>query len=372
MELTQANIRAALPGDILRDADVKGLHLRVGAERSSYYLYYRTRDHRERRPKLGDSAALTLGQARSIAKAMLARIAQGDDPMGEVLSKRGASKVTDLAARYVAEHLPKKKASSALTDRRMLDKEILPLLGKLRVPDVTQDDIGKLHARIGKRGTVQANRVLALLSKMFALAERWKMRPIGTNPCMHIARFRERPRRRYMTQDEVRRVTIALAELRPTRRLSVDFILLLMLTGARKGELAAAQWEHYKGDRLELPEELVKTQARTIFLPPQAQAIIRQLPVIPGRTILQIKNPMDCWIKARAMAEVPDLHLHDLRHSFASILLNQGYGLEQIGQLLGHTQMQTTKRYAHLMDEKAIEAAGNAGAQLTEWMGTTD
>lgn len=366
MKLTSANIALARHGQILRDETVPGLHVKVGVKRA-YYLYYKTKDRRERRPKLGTHPIMTLGQARTIARELLLKVAMGEDPSGEQRAKRDAPTVADLVERFAKAHLPRRKAGTAKEYRRVLDTKILPALGKRRVADIDHEDVEKLHARIGKSAPTEANRTLAVASKMFSLAEKWQLRPLGTNPCQHVERFPENQRKRYLSQEEAGRMARALAELRPARPLAVDFLMLLALTGARKGELAAARWEHYLGDRLELPRELVKNEARTIFLPPPARAIIDALPRTSG-TILQIKDPRATWDTMREMTGLRDLRIHDLRHSYASVLLDQGYGLEQIGQLLGHSQTQTTKRYAHLMDTKAIEASGKAGGQLMDWM----
>lgn len=368
MKLTTANIALAAPGQTLRDDAVTGLQLKIGAAKKSFHLYYRTGGRLERRPKIGEYPRMTIGQARTVAKQMLAKIALGEDPSGERKALRAAPTVAQLAQRYKAEYLPRKKPGTRSHSIYNLDKHILPAIGALRVSAVDHEHMERLHARIGKITPIAANRALATASKMFALAEKWKLRPPGTNPCRYVERYPEKSRRRYLTPDEARRIAMALAELRERNRLAVDFILLLLLTGARKGELAVTRWEHYHGNRIELPRELVKNSARTIFLSPHAQAIIEALPRIKDRTILQIKDPRPTWIEARKMSGVENIRMHDLRHSFASVLLDNGYNLEQIGQLLGHTQAQTTRRYAHLMDEKAIEAANKAGGQLVEWM----
>jgi hypothetical protein len=170
--LTPSAIAAAKPGDILRDPVVPGLHLRVTAQRKSFYLYFRTKSGDERRPKLGDHNVLTLAQARQVAKDMLLQVANGRDPMSERHARQDAPTVAVLAERYWERHASKQKASRDV--RRHLDRYILPLLGTKRAADIVYTDAERLHAHVAAGAPIQANRVMATFSKMLSLAERWQ------------------------------------------------------------------------------------------------------------------------------------------------------------------------------------------------------
>jgi integrase len=349
-----AAIEAAQPGDVIRDDKVRGLQLRAFDKGKAFYLYYRTRDGRQRKPKVGDWPTLTLPKARTIARTMLDEVAFGGDPSGKRTAARRAPTVADMADRYMIEHGNHKK--SKRDDERLIRLYIRPKLGRDRAADLEYTDVADWHA--GIRAAVQANRALALLSTMLNMAERWGWRTVGSNPCRHVRRHRERRRRRYMTAEEAAAVFAALDARAESQPHTVAFIKLLIYTGARKGEIAVARWSDLDGDILRLPDSK-SGDARTIHLPQPALDAIAGLPRTSG-TICLIDNPYKTWYAVREEAGCPDLRMHDLRHSFASAALSAGLDLAAIGELLGHKSAQTTKGYAHLMED-----AGRAAATLT-------
>jgi integrase len=361
--LTASAIAAALPGQVLRDDIMPGLHVRCFPNRKSFYLYYRTRDGVERKPKLGDVGIITLAKARELAREVLSDVAGGGDPVAVRRAARTAPTVADLWQRYWDEHARYKKSASQYG--RLWRIHVAAGLGNHRVLDVRYDDVHRLHRSL-ERTPYQANRVLALLSSMFALAERWGWRPTGSNPCQHVSRFRELKRRRYMTVAEAQAIAEGLRKHAATAPQSVAFLLLLMLTGARPEEIARAQWDWIRDGALHLPDS--KTGRRTVFLPP---SIVRMLNVLPrtGPTILSIKSPRNLWETLRKEVGCNDLRVYDLRHSFASVALSAGYTLPQIGELLGHSNPTTTARYAHLVDELAHKATADTAARMESMMG---
>jgi integrase len=368
--LTQAAIAAAQPGDILRDDQVRGLHLTVTPKRRSFYLFFRTKDGTQRKPKIGDAGLLTLAQARKIAKDMLLQVANGRDPIAERQVRRDAPTVNELADRYWERHA---KSLKAYRDtERHLNAHIRPLLGSKRVVDIVYADCERLHDRLAKTAPVQANRLIATFSKMLSLAEKWDMRPIGSNPCRRVDHTPERRRRRYMRGEEPQKIAAALAKHAQSAPHSVAFIYLLILSGARKGEIAKATWTDLQGNVLRLAES--KTGPRDIFLPPQVMDIIDTLPRTvnakgePCGTIVGIQDPTKVWQQVRKDAGCQDLRLHDLRRSFASAALSAGLTLAQVGELLGHRNSQTTKGYAYLMEEAATAAVTVAADRLVKMM----
>jgi integrase len=356
--LTTAMIKDAQPGVTLYDDRVRGLHVRVSPKQRAFYLYFRTRGGLERRPKVGAWPTISLERAREIGREWLHIVAGGGDPVADWQQERGAKSVAELAATYLERHAATKKSGGE--DKRMLDGYVLPALGRLRAQDVTRSDIEGLHAGL-KKTPAQANRVLALASKMFALAERWEMRPQNSNPCHGIPRYRKAKRRRYMRPGEAGSIFAAIQRHAAQYPQQAAFLTLLMFTGARPGEIAAARWSDLRGNRIELAEHKTdRTGAvRVIFLPPQAMEAIERLPRTSG-TITGIQSPRHLWEIVCAEAGIPDLRIYDLRHSFASAGLQADMTLAQIGELLGHRSTQTTLRYAHLMEERGVEQATRA------------
>ena len=244
------------------------------------------------------------------------------------------------------------------------------------VTDIERRDIAALHHDM-RATPYQANRTLAVLSKMFNLAELWGLRPDGSNPCLHVKRYREEPRERFLNQDEfarLGRVLDAIDEDGSETRSAVTAIRLLMLTGCRLSEIQTLRWEHVdlEAGELHLPE--MKTGSRNIPLAPAAVRVLAALPresdnpwVIAGKKagshLTDLQHP---WRRIRARAGLDGVRIHDLRHSFASRAVALGESLPMIGKLLGHTQMQTTARYAHLARDTVKASASRVGDSIGE------
>jgi integrase len=180
--------------------------------------------------------------ARSEAKCLLGAIENGADPAADKSARKEAATIADLADRYIAEHVEaKRKHSTAVEYRRLLDKITLPELGKRKVGDITRADVAKLH-HANREGPYQADRIVAILSKMFNLAERWGLRPDGSNPCRHVEKFPERKRERMLSPAELARLGDALAAYDGSPYV-IAAIKLLVFTGARLGEVLGLRWE---------------------------------------------------------------------------------------------------------------------------------
>ncbi len=176
---------------ITYDTTVKGFGIRVTAAGArSFVLNYRTRFGRERRYTIGSFPAWQTGAARKEAATLKRQISAGDDPLGAVMAGRAAPTVSDLCDRFIAEYLPRKRASTQKTYAQQIAAEIRPQLGRLKVADVKFADIDAVHRAITKRGRpYRANRTLALLSRMFTMAIKWHMRT--DNPCRGVERNQE-------------------------------------------------------------------------------------------------------------------------------------------------------------------------------------
>jgi len=220
----------------------------------------------------------------------------------------------------------------------------------------------------------QANRTLGVLSKMFTLCEVWGLRPDGSNPCRHVPKYREEKRERFLSGPELRRLGDTLARIEAEGLEPAPVIAafrLLLLTGCRLGEIQTLQWSFVTARYMDLPDS--KTGARRVPLPPAARAILDALPrqegnpyvitgTVPGQPISDLQKP---WRRIRAEADLPDVRIHDLRHTYASNAVADGMPIQMVGKLLGHTQLQTTMRYAHLADDPVLKAAERNAAALS-------
>jgi integrase len=266
---------------MLWDDDVPGFGVRIfpGGKRS-FVLSYRV-NGRKRLLTLGAYGALTLDQARKLARRELAKVESGNtDPLEERQKATRGETVADLVEAYMERHGNAKKSGG--DDQRRIDRYILPAWRNLKAAAIKRADVAALHSKIGKRGPYEANRVLALLSKMFELARRWGYVPENhVNPARDVDRFKEAKRDRWITPEELPHLAAAInAEPNESARFG---LWLYLLTGARKSELLQARWDDIDLDRGEL--RLADTKAgRTHYIPLSAAALalLRQIPRHPG------------------------------------------------------------------------------------------
>ena len=378
-KLTRSFINTVTPTNrvaFIWDASLTGFGLKVTTAGNKTFVYqYRTTSGRTRRLKIGGYPAVTPESARQIVTNYAALVSQGGDPAEERSKARTAERLKDFAARYIAEHAEvRKKPSSVREDRRLLDKIILPAMGTRKLIEISRKDIQALHKKLSDT-PYQANRVLALLKTMFNLAELWDIRPAHTNPCHGIDLYREARRQRYLSIKEVTRLGQALNDLEKEKAISrfcAEIIRMLLLTGARKKEIMNLRWEEVDFDRLRLNLRDSKTGPKTIHLTATAAKRLDNLPRIEGNAyvfvgqkegqpLVDIKKP---WRKLLERAELQDLRIHDLRHSYAAFGASGGYSLPVIGALLGHAQPQTTARYAHLADDPIRAANKDISNQI--------
>jgi integrase len=353
-----------IPYEITWDSDLAGfgaLVTRSGAK--SFVFNYRNRSGTERRIKIGDFPTWAVSVARDEAKGLRKRVDRGEDPKAEERAERQAPTVRDLCAMYEEEHLPRKRASSAAEDRRQIQKYIVPKLGRKKVADVTRRDIKTLHKSLESM-PYRANRLLALLSKMFNLAiTEWELR--ADNPCKGVDRFPEQGRERFLSQQEIANLSDALAE-HPNQTVAAA-IRFLLLTGARKGEVINATWDQFDFERglWDKPSSHTKTKRRHVLpLSAPALQILADLPRDSERVFPGLGSLGHAWQKIRGAAGLDGVRIHDLRHSAASILASKGLSLPLIGAVLGHTQWQTTMRYSHLANHALQEAVDLIGDEV--------
>ena len=357
------------------DDDLPGFGVRIRSSGRKYYVAQFRADGRMRRITLGRHGAVSTETARRRAMAAISEAKGGGDPAAARDARRKAPTMKQLGKRFLEDYVPDHcKASTAYEYGRSVKFFIEPRIGKRKVRDIKRSDIAELHHAL-RETPYQANRTLGVLSKMFSLAEMWGMRPDGSNPCLHIKRYKEEKRERFLSAEEFAQLGKVLDEtLRDgsETRSAVVAIRLLMLTGCRLSEIQKLQWEHVdlEAGELRLPDS--KTGGRAVPLAPSAVRLLEALPrdednpwVIagrkPGSHLTDLQHP---WRRIREKAELEDVRIHDLRHSFASRALALGEGLPMIGKLLGHTQVQTTARYAHLARDTVKASAARIGDSI--------
>ena len=378
--ITKRTVDALVAHDrerVVWDDDIKGFGVRVHPTGRKAYIVKTRYRGRVIKITIGTHGAVTPSYARVRAAEIITDARAGKDPAGR---KTDAPTMRALGRRFLDEYVPAHcKPSTAEEYRRSVKLFIDPRIGSRRVPDIRRSDIAVLHHYL-RDTPYQANRTLGILSKMFNLAELWDMRPDGSNPCRHVKRFKEEKRERFLSDAEYQRLGAALKEIEADGSetpSAIAAVRLLMLTGCRLSEIQKLRWEHVdlEAGELRLPD--TKTGAKVVYLGDPAIAVLRGInrqdgnPWAvagrkPGSHLTDLQHP---WRRIRARAGLDDVRIHDLRHSFASGGLLVGEGLPMIGKLLGHTQVQTTARYAHLANDPVKSAANRIASRIAEVTG---
>jgi integrase len=377
------------------DTEIPGFGVRITSTGViAFVLDYRLHG-RKRRFTIGRHPELSATAARERTLELRRGILDGRDPLEGRAQDRDQPTLNELATEYLERHaLPHKRPSSIRNDRQMIDVLIRPRLGSLRVKAVLKRDLELLHTSL-KATPYRANRVRALLSKMFNLAVEWGWR--GDNPVRGIPKFHEDRREIWLSVEQLHEFSKALDNY-PNQD-SADALRLLLLTGSREQEVLKAEWPQFdlKRGTWEKPSHATK-EKKTEHVPLNEEALQllrsmkkksgRTSPLFPGKkgnARTTVRRPWLQACKAAGLVAVysvkgkrctltryrPTVRLHDLRHTFASHLVSSGVSLQKVGQLLGHTQAATTQRYAHLQDEvlrdatnvfgKIFKAAGKTG-----------
>lgn len=374
------------------DDDLKGFGIRVNPSgKKVFILFYRTLNGTSRTPVLGTYGSITVQQARDIARNMLHEVRNGGDPSADRKASKKKVTVSDICDTYKKEHVEKKKPHTQDQYNRLIDREIVPHLGTRRIDEITAADVSRLLSKVGSKHPVKANRLRAVLSNLFSLAERWGARPQGTNPVAHIDRYREKKRHRDLTAAELKRLADALETVKDeTDNLAaITIIRLLLFTGARKSELLNLKWSEVDLERGMLRLGDSKTGQKPIYLNSAAQELLKGVTALEGcpyvfpahyRPRQRKVGAMPewelraVWERVRELAglgatdEHEAFRTHDLRHNFASLGAGAGLSLPQLGALLGHAQSRTTERYADLVNGPNVQAAELIGSQLTDAM----
>ena len=357
--------------DVRWDDHLPGFGVRIyPTRRKAFILSYRT-NGRKRLMTLGTYGPITLEQARNKARSFLGDLINGVDPLEERKQAAQGETIKSLCREYL-ERYAKISKRSWKEDQRRLERHIIPKWGNIKVKSLKRSDVAALHHQIGKTAPYEANRILALLSKMFEIGQRWGfLEEHSPNPARKIDKFKEEKRDRWVTPDELPRVAQAIDQ---EENIYVRGALwLYLLLGIRKSELLNTK----RGD-IDLSQKEIRLSqtksGRSHYLPLNEPAIqiIKSLPayednphLLPGRRkgcpLVNISMP---WDRVRKKAKVEDVRLHDLRRTLGSWLAQSGNSLHLIGRVLNHSNPSTTAIYARFAQDNVREALESHGKQI--------
>lgn len=342
----------------------------------TWYMRYQDAHGRQRQHKIGVFGDITFDQARKEAKRLRSEITLGGDPA----CKKEELKAVPTYAELAAQHLGHAKTyqRSYETTEMYVRRHILPRWGKVRLTEILQRDVALWLCEKETEGLAPATveKIRVTFGRSFSLALQWDVPGVTRNPVVGIKRPPiNNARERFLSVEEAKRLQKAVANSRNT--LLPAIVGLLLLTGARVSELLRAEWQHVDLDRRAWLIPTSKTgKHRYVPLSQAAIDIIVLLqPHRVGRCPYLLPNPKTlkpfteikhAWQKARDDAGLPDLRIHDLRHSAASFMINSGVDLFAVGKVLGHASYQSTQRYSHLANDTLL-AAVEAGAAKTGW-----
>lgn len=380
------------------DGELKGFAVRVGAsgDKSFYYVYRagKGRGAPLKWLRLGTFPSITVEQARQIARNKAAAVARGEDPAGAIQEEKAALTISEALTGFDQEYVAKLKPSTIAFYRHTIEYHIKPKLGRVRTKALGYSDIAKFHTALNAT-PYMANRCIAILSVFLNWCEKHGYRERNSNPCKEISLYREQKRQKFMDAEILSVLGDALSHMEATwyeRQANktrgdgnkVDTITpqaaaairLLMFTGARLDEILSLKWEYIDFEQgiARLPDS--KTGFKVLQLPTPALAVLENLPemsewVLPANSASgHMVNLKTAWGNLLKFARLPGWRLHDLRHSFASVMVNSGASLPFIGKILGHAQAKTTQRYAHLEQNPARKAAEDAAKMIATAMST--
>jgi integrase len=338
----------------------------------TFYQRYTDERGRERQFKIGPSDVLSLSMARRKARTTAAEALVGSDPQERRAEMRTIPTFAELVRDRYLPHVKSYKRSWC-TDETVLRVHILPVLGSQYVDLVRAEPIAALVERMREKGYASGttNRVVIVLRHIFNLARKWRVPGVGENPTAGINIAPDVKRERFLSLEEAQRLIVSIEQ--DENQVAAKAIMLLLLTGARRNEVTHARWDYLDWEKRTLLVPVAKSgKPRTIALNGAAITLLRSIPRLDFNPYI-LPSPVTGepspslffpWQRIRTRAGLPDLRLHDLRHSFASFLVNNGVSLYVVQGLLGHANTKYTQRYAHLTPDTLRDAAETVGTVI--------
>jgi integrase len=356
--------------EVYYDTELSGFILDVSKTGLKTFYYSYSLDNKRTMHKLGNADTMTADEARHLALKMRKAIAT--DSLETMFTKK--NKIITLKQFYDEHYLPhvKVNSNSWKKNESVYRMHILPELGHYTMNTINFPMIVKLHKEMVVKKKLKngsANKVIVFLRHAYNLAMELKIDGIVDNPAKKVKLFEEQHRDRYLTQVEARRLITAVET---STNNSLKYIVpFLLLSGARKSEVLRAEWSDINLELGIWTIPITKNKKiRKVPLSPELRELIIKIPttslwLFPSPKIVGhytcIKHS---WNMARTQADLEDVRIHDLRHSYASTLVNNGRSLYEVQRLLGHSDVSMTQRYAHLSNESLLAAASCAGRLL--------
>jgi len=361
------------------DTDLPGLYV-LGSSSGSvltYYLRYKDSTGKTCHQKIKRATEITLAEARKQAKQLKAEItANGRDPRAEAKAQKAVLTMDELWKEYAAFAEPRKR--SFKRDEQIFRLQIRPTFGNVRINLITRQQIQSLMAKLMKTGLAAASvdHVAKLIRRMLGLAVQWEM--LERNPASRIELFNEDNQVEHYLNDEQLHRLLAVLQTYPAREVAL-ICMFLLATGCRVNEALTAQWSLV--DRQNRAWRVTASnsksgKSRVVPLSDAALDVLDQIGT-EGKFDFVFTNPdtekpfthiRHTWDRIRDKAGMPWLRLHDLRHSFASMLVNAGCSLFVVQQALGHADSRVTQRYSHLSSSTLQDAANSASIKIQEAM----
>ena len=369
MTLTNRSLDTIKVGKVIWDEKLQGFGARKQSANGSISFILKTRiGGRQTIITIGRYGVLTIQAARAEALRLLGMISSGQDP----IEARDLQefRVRDIANAWLERHVSNLKPSSAKRYECLIRDYIGPKLGRIYADKLTPQMVVRFHDALGNKPRT-ANYCVSTISSMWGWANKRGLINLE-NPCLGIQRYDEVKRKRYLTAPEIKLLAEAFREEEQISPFAVAAIKILIMTGARLGEILSAKWEWIDGDILKLPDS--KTGAKDITLPSPVLDVLSLLPRLEGNPyiivgkksgqhMINLRKP---WMRIVKRAGIEHVRLHDLRHSFASFAVSSGASLTLIGGQLGHRSIATTQRYAHLSRDPVRQATETTANIIAE------
>ena len=366
--LTDANVARLTPSAreyTVWDTRHSGLGVRVRPSGHRSFVYCRKGEDGARRITLGPTGLTNAEDARRQCVAIDAEARSG-------LEEHDAA---PTFGKFVAGSgrvcLDRCKPSTQRADRWILRARLLPAFGSLPLDRITRAHVTRWFDEYSRTAPGGANHAMDLLRRLMNHAV--ACGHLHTNPTRGVKPNARRKLTRFLSHEEVRRLHQALdhsASTQPSLTPQADIIRLLLLTGCRKSEIVTLRWQDVDGDALNLAD--AKTGPRRVFLNAPARAILERQPrsgsayvfPSPSKPGRPLSGELKLWRSVRREADIEDVRLHDLRHTFASHAVLQGIPLPVVSRLLGHKRPSMTMRYAHVGDRETEAAAERIGSAI--------
>ena len=378
IKLSDAGIGRLKAGDVeytVWDTRIAGFGVRVRPSGRKSYVYHRHSEGRSRKFTIGPVVLQSVDDARRECMRIWEGMQSGERAEGAAGAEAPSFREFVAGAWRAACYEPCKPSSKASKDGAL--NQLLPVFGAMPLARIDRAGVVRWFERYSATAPGGANAALLVLRQIMNHAV--ARGHVETNPTRGIRRNPRSRLTRFLSREEIGRLHEVLdrhESKRPSGNAQADIIRLLLLTGCRKSEVLNLRWREVDGDTLQLEDG--KTGPRQVLLGAEARAIIERQPrsgspwvfpspVNPARA----RVDLGLWGKARKLAGIEDVRLHDLRHTFASQAAIRGIPLPVVARLLGHAQVQMTLRYAHVSDRDVEAAAERIGGAMARIMNTS-